>query len=323
MPAWERRRLLGAVVNDPTDEEPTVCGVYETDQPDDEDVAEGIPPGSDSAALIEHAPDPLETGQEISFDGLAPLPPRPQDDEENCHDELDVFDGKKFAELPPRLMLDLLEGKYFHDRFPLPYSISEMRTIASFVPPESRVESADSVVFLARKYLVKTTLKRPETSKPNPQGELENLREAVSNLQNAIRSVSLEARKTLHFLPEDLRVSGPVRWSRVEIISRIQYPGYFSIDQLGAALNAFQTQNEGVLQNIPPNKDRRGAKRALKSSLLVDFEKVFLLAHGGRKPKGGFAEFLDACCAPIGVERVDPESERRARIRARAPVKNE
>lgn len=108
MPAWERRRLLGAVVSDPTDEEPTVCGVYETDQPDDEDVGEGIPAGGDSAALIEHAPDPVETGQEISFDGLAPLPPlppRPQDDEENRHDELDLFDGKKFAELPPRLMI--------------------------------------------------------------------------------------------------------------------------------------------------------------------------------------------------------------------------
>lgn len=323
MPAWERRRLLGASVNDPTDEEPAFCEVSETDQADDEDVGEGKLAGSDSAALIEHAAGPLETGQEISFDGSAPLPPRPQEDEESPHDVWDLLDGKKFADLPPRLMLDLLGGKYFYVRFPLPYSILEMRKITSFAPPDTRCELAESIVFLARKYLVKTTLKRPANSKPNPQGELEELREAISNLQTAIRSVSLEARKTLLLLPDSLRTSSHSRRTRVKIMSRLQYPGYFSIDQLGAALNAFQTRNEVVLKNIPPNKDRRGAKRALKSSLLVDFEKVFLLAHGGRKPKGGFAEFLDACCAPIGVERVDPESERRARIRARAPVKNE
>ncbi|QRG09282.1 hypothetical protein EZH22_14090 [Xanthobacter dioxanivorans] len=323
MPSWERNRLVGAVDSDPADEEPSFCEACETDQPDDEDIVEGIPAGSDSAAVIEHAEDPLEvTAQQINFDGSAPLPPWPRDEEKSRHDGVDPLDGKKFTELPPRLMLDLLGGKHFYVRFPLPYSIPEMKTITSFVPPEVRADSADCIVFLARKYLVKTTLERPGASKPSPQEELENLRDAVSNLQTAIRSVSVEARRVLHLLPNNLRISIPYGRPQVEIISRLQKPGYFSIDELGAALNAFQTQNEGVLQNIPPNKDRRGAKRALKSSLQADFEKVFLLAHGGRKPKGGFAEFLDACCEPIGVERVDPESERRARIRARAPLKN-
>jgi hypothetical protein len=165
---------------------------------------------------------------------------------------------------------------------PWPYDDAEAKSISSMLPKECRSRALQTVVLTARRYVHVQMLIRP--GRPNPRREIEQLRDALVRLCDAVMQLSPEARA---YLQAKLR---PVR-------APSEQP--FTTDSLRYAIDKFDHENQWALDN-PPSPVRGGpAARNHEAWLVSRLKRAFSIAHGGKRPKRGWPEFLKLCVTPL------------------------
>lgn len=188
--------------------------------------------------------------------------------------------GFKTRPFPARAWDELHNSPAVH--MPWPYSNAEADGIRAVLPDGFRDGAFETVVLAARKYVHAQTLIRP--GKPNPRREIERLRSALVRLCDAVMGLTPEAHEYL------LAKSRPAHRAG-------QQP--FTAMSLRLAIDKFDHENRWALDH-PPRPERGGpAARNHEAWLVWRLQGAFSVAHGGKRPKRGWPEFLKLCIAPL------------------------
>jgi hypothetical protein len=181
------------------------------------------------------------------------------------------FPARSWAELEARPLVHL----------PWPYVEEEANNIRSILPDQSRDRAFEVVVLAARRYVHQQFLVRP--GKPNPNKKISKLRASLAGLDDALKALSPVARAHLQAMLRPVQPDG-------------ERP--FTVDSLQLAIYKFEHENRWGLEKAPPAI--RGPRfRNHEARLFSRIDRIFKVAHGGKRPARGGPEFWKRCSTPL------------------------
>lgn len=170
---------------------------------------------------------------------------------------------------------------------PWPYTADELALIQKLLPNGTPTYFLERIQFVARDYVACKHKKSRRPSKANPHNELQRIKSAVAELQEALEAASIGVH--LH-----------LRSTAGQYFARQSTPFV-----LLKNLDVFCTTNQHGLRKLPEKSPSGGPpKSSLLDRTVLEFWLVWRAAHRGTTPARGWPEFRSACCWAGGTYRL-------------------